>query len=172
VVREPPPLLSLTAGLAVAETVDAVRRDPGINPQAQIKWPNDVLIARGKVAGILVEARLQEHWAVLGIGLNVALRAQDLPPELGDRAATLGLEPTEIEPVLERLLERLTAWLPARKPDILAAVRDRDALLGQPVQWTGGSGTGAGIDDNGRLLVTRPAGLRPVALDAGEVHLG
>ena len=60
-----------------------------------------------KVAGILVEGRPQEDWAVLGIGLNVAVSVTELPPELRDSAGTLGLEPTSIEPVLAELLEQL-----------------------------------------------------------------
>ena len=57
---------------------------------------------------------------------------------------------------------------PAR--DCLAALRARDALLGRPVRWAGGAGTGAGIDDGGALLVRRPDGTL-AALAAGEVHL-
>ena len=51
-----------------------------------------MLIDGRKVSGILVEGRPQEHWAVLGIGINVALRIEQLPAELRDRAGTLGLE--------------------------------------------------------------------------------
>src|ERR1700758_357479 len=97
VIRDPPRLLPLAAGGAVAEVGDETVAGSG----AQIKWPNDVLLGGRKVAGILVEARLQERWAVVGIGLNVAVREADFPPELRDRAGTLGLEPSAIEPALE-----------------------------------------------------------------------
>jgi biotin-(acetyl-CoA carboxylase) ligase len=53
---------------------------------------------------------------------------------------------------------------------MLAAVRARDALLGQPLTWAGGTGRGAGIDEHGRLVVA--TGGRRQALNAGEVHLG
>ena len=86
VLRDPPRLLPLLAGVAVAEVADRT------GAPAQLKWPNDVLLDGRKVAGILVEGRPQERWAVLGIGLNVALRPVDFPPELRDTAATLGLE--------------------------------------------------------------------------------
>jgi BirA family transcriptional regulator, biotin operon repressor / biotin---[acetyl-CoA-carboxylase] ligase len=162
VIRDPAPLLSLAAGVAVAEL--AVQG-------ARVKWPNDVLIDGRKLAGILVEGRPQERWAVLGIGVNVALRPEDLPLELRDRAATLGLTAAELEPTLARLRDRLEQWLSASDSEVLAAVRARDALLGRPVSWDGGSGTGAGIDQSGRLLVELPDGTRR-ALDAGEVHLG
>src|SRR5205823_4113792 len=73
VVREPPALLPLAAGVAVAEVVGA---------EAQLKWPNDVLTDGRKVAGILVEGRPQEGWVVVGIGLNVALRIEDFLAKL------------------------------------------------------------------------------------------
>jgi BirA family biotin operon repressor/biotin-[acetyl-CoA-carboxylase] ligase len=161
VIRDPPRLLPLAAGIAVAEVAGA---------QARVKWPNDVLIDGLKVAGILVEGRPQEGWAVLGMGLNVALRDQDFPPELAGRAGTLGLGPDAVEPTLERLLQRLEQWLPAPSEAVLDAVRERDALLDRPVRWSGGEGRGAGIDAEGRLLVATDDGR--IALDAGEVHLG
>ena len=104
VVRDPPALLSLLAGVAVAEAV---------GPEAMLKWPNDVLLGGRKVAGILVEGRPQEGWGVVGVGINVAVRPGELPPELADRAGTLGLEADAIEPVLDRLLTALARWLAA-----------------------------------------------------------
>ncbi len=161
VIRGPGPLLSLAAGVAVAEVA---------GPGARIKWPNDVLLDARKVAGILVEGRPQESWAVLGIGVNVALEPDELPLELRDRAGTLGREPAAVESVLAEVLDALSRWLSAPEEAVLAAVRARDALRGEPIRWTGGTGTGMGIDAAGRLLVARPDGA-PVALDAGEVHL-
>jgi BirA family transcriptional regulator, biotin operon repressor / biotin---[acetyl-CoA-carboxylase] ligase len=161
VVRDPPRLLPLLAGVAVAEVVGT---------DARLKWPNDVLVDGRKLAGILVEGRPQSGWAVLGIGLNVALRESEFPSELRGRAASLGLEPAQIEPTLTALLERLAHWLAADPAAVLEAVRARDALLEQPVRWRGGSGRGAGIDSEGRLVVDTGTGV--VALDSGEVHLG
>jgi BirA family biotin operon repressor/biotin-[acetyl-CoA-carboxylase] ligase len=160
VIRDPPSLLTLAAGVGVAELVGT---------DAAIKWPNDVLVGGRKVAGILVEGRPQEHWAVLGIGLNVALRQEDFPPELRGRAGTLGLAPESIEPTLERLLRSLERWINATPSAVLDGVRERDALLHQSVLWTDGEGRGAGIDAEGRLLVQTTDGLE--ALQAGEVHL-
>jgi BirA family transcriptional regulator, biotin operon repressor / biotin---[acetyl-CoA-carboxylase] ligase len=160
VIRDPQRLLPLAAGVAVAEVAGS---------DALIKWPNDVLIDGLKVAGILVEGRPQERWAVVGIGINVALRAEEIPPELRDRAGTLGLGPEAIEPTLARLLERLERWIGAGDESVLEAVRARDALRDRPVRWAGGAGTGAGIDGDGRLVVRTGDG--PVALEAGEVHL-
>jgi BirA family biotin operon repressor/biotin-[acetyl-CoA-carboxylase] ligase len=159
--RRPPRLVPLAAAVAVAEVAGA---------GARIKWPNDVLLDDRKVAGILVEGRPQEGWAVLGIGLNVAVRLDDLPPELRETATTLGLAPREVEAVLARLLGALETWLGRGEPAILDAWRARDALLGREIRWTGGTGRTAGIDDDGRLLVDAATGER-TALDAGEVHL-
>jgi BirA family biotin operon repressor/biotin-[acetyl-CoA-carboxylase] ligase len=161
VVHDPPPLLSLLAGVATADAV---------GPQARLKWPNDVHVNGRKVAGILVEGRPQEGWAIVGVGINVAVRPEEFPPELADSAGTLGLGPEAIEPLLARLLSALGRWLAAPADEMLEAVRARDALLGQTITWAGGTARGAGIDAHGRLLVDTPGGRQ--ALNAGEVHLG
>jgi BirA family biotin operon repressor/biotin-[acetyl-CoA-carboxylase] ligase len=162
VLREVPALLSLASAVAVADVVGA---------GCTIKWPNDVLVDGRKVAGILAEGRLQEGWAVLGIGINVAVRAEDLPAELTGRAAGLGLEPADVEPLLAALLEALGRRLAEKPAAVIGAFRARDALLGRDVRWQHGAGVGAGVDDAGRLLVDRADGGGRAALEAGEVHL-
>ena len=162
VVRELDPLLPLRAGLAVADLAGAA---------ARVKWPNDVLVDGRKVAGILVEARPQEAWAVIGIGINAAVDLAQLPPELRDRAGTLGRSPDELEPTLIELRGALERRLEEPGAAVVAALRERDALLGQAVTWAGGAGTGAGVDEQGRLRVVLADGTE-TALDAGEVHLG
>jgi BirA family biotin operon repressor/biotin-[acetyl-CoA-carboxylase] ligase len=161
VLREADALLPLRAGLAVADLA---------GPAARVKWPNDVLLDGRKVAGILVEARPQEGWAVLGIGVNVALDVRDLPAELRERAGTLGRPPREREDALKELLAALEERLGEPAAAALAALRGRDALLDAPVAWAGGDGVGAGIDGEGALLVRRADG-SIAALAAGEVHL-
>jgi BirA family biotin operon repressor/biotin-[acetyl-CoA-carboxylase] ligase len=160
IVRDPPALLSLRAGVATAEAV---------GPQARLKWPNDVFVDGRKVAGILVEGRPQEGWAVIGVGVNVAVPAEAFGEELAGRAGTLALEPEAIEPLLTRLLAALERWLAASPEEMLNAVRARDALLGRAITWAGGTARGAGIDEHGHLLVDTPDGRQ--ALNAGEVHL-
>jgi BirA family biotin operon repressor/biotin-[acetyl-CoA-carboxylase] ligase len=168
--REPPPLLPLIAALAVADTA---------GEGARIKWPNDVVFVRGedgeagalaKVAGILAEGRPQEGWAVLGIGLNVAVRVEELPAELHGTAATLGREPRDVEPTLQALLAALQRRLGEPAERTLDAWRARDALRGRTIAWSGGTGRAEGIDGAGRLVVELAGGGR-TALDAGEVHL-
>ena len=162
VLRDPPPLLPLVAAVAVADVCGA---------GARIKWPNDVLLDGRKVAGILVEGRPQERWAVLGIGLNVAVDVAALPDELRDRATSLGRDASELDAVLALLLAALETRLAADAGATLEAWRARDYLRGRPVRWAGGTGTGAGVDGDGRLVVTLDEGGQ-TTLDAGEVHLG
>jgi BirA family biotin operon repressor/biotin-[acetyl-CoA-carboxylase] ligase len=166
VVREPPPLLSLAAGTAVAAV--AQRLDRG-GRAAAVKWPNDVLLGGRKVAGILVEGRPQERWAVLGIGLNVAVELDALGDELGPRAATLGLSTGEVERALAELVSELRRVLALEPDGMLGELRARDWLHGRSITWAGGSGVAVGIDADGRLLVR--TGDETAALDAGEVHL-
>ncbi len=177
--RPPPRLLPLMAAIAVAEVA---------GENALIKWPNDVVVpleggggARlAKLAGILMEGRPQEGWAVLGIGINVAVRLQDLPPELrpgaedptpsGLPAATLGGRPGDVEPTLMRLLDALQRSLALSPEETLESWRRRDALRGREVSWSSGSGTAQGIDGDGRLVVALDGGGQ-TAIGSGEVHL-
>lgn len=161
VLRDFDGLLSLRAGLAVADVA---------GHGARVKWPNDVLLDGRKVAGVLVEGRPQAGWAVLGIGLNVAVDPATLPADVRDVAGTLGRRPDELEAVLAELLRVLEVRLAESADATVSALRERDALLGHPVRWGGRTGAGAGIDVAGRLLV-RGAGGATVALDAGEVRL-
>ena len=161
-VREFDDLLSLRAGLAVADIAGG---------EALVKWPNDVLLAGRKVAGILVEGRPQAGWAIVGIGINVAVDVAALGADLSERAGTLGRPRSALEPTLLELLGALDRRLIAPADETLAALRARDALLGSPVSWSGGSGVGAGIDASGALRVRLVSG-EEVALSSGEVHLG
>jgi BirA family transcriptional regulator, biotin operon repressor / biotin---[acetyl-CoA-carboxylase] ligase len=146
-------LLPLRAGLAVADLAGGA---------ARVKWPNDVLLDGRKVAGILVEARAPD-WAIVGIGVNVT----GVPPEVADIATSLGRD--DVEGALDELLAALDRRVAQPAEPALAALRERDALLGRRVRWSGGEGVGAGIDATGALLVETPSGT--VALSAGEVHL-
>jgi BirA family biotin operon repressor/biotin-[acetyl-CoA-carboxylase] ligase len=146
-------LLPLRAGLAVADLA---------GDAARVKWPNDVLLDGLKVAGILVEARAPE-WAVVGIGVNVV----SVPPEVADIATSLDRD--DVDGALSELLRALDRRVAQPADELLAALRERDALLGRRVRWSGGEGVGAGIDASGALLVDTPSGT--VALSSGEVHL-
>ncbi|HEU4701972.1 MAG TPA: biotin--[acetyl-CoA-carboxylase] ligase [Conexibacter sp.] len=169
VLRDPPRLLPMLAALAVADVAD--RFDAG-GRTAAIKWPNDVLLDGRKVAGILAEGRPQEGWVVLGIGVNVAVAEDDLPPELRATATSLGCAPAQRDDALALLLERLEHWLAATPGQVMDAYRARDALAGREISWSGGRGTAVGVADDGRLRVTPADDGEELLLDAGEVHLG
>lgn len=160
-------LLPLAAAVAVCEACESAAP-----VECEIKWPNDVWIAGRKVAGILLEGRPQEGWAVLGIGLNVATTEDEFPPDLAETATSLrvsGGEAIETEAVLDALLAALDRRLVDHPDGTLSAWRARDALRGRHVRWQDGDGTAAGVDDDGALLVETTSGR--LALDAGEVHL-
>jgi BirA family biotin operon repressor/biotin-[acetyl-CoA-carboxylase] ligase len=157
-------LLPLTAAVAVCDA------QPELD--CRIKWPNDVWIDGRKLSGILLEGRPQEGWAVLGIGLNVNVDVDELPPELRETATSLAAaagEPRHVEDALEALVASLDHWIDAPADEVLSAWRERDALLGKQVKWADGEGRAAGIDDSGALLVE--TGQMVVQLSAGEIHL-
>lgn len=157
----------LAAALAVAETSEQLA---GV--EAKIKWPNDVWIDGRKVSGILVEARphhdIECSWVVIGIGLNTSVDLADMPEDLQETAATLGL-PAGTD-ALTPLLERLGHWIDTPTDELLTAWRKRDALRGRQISWDGGTGTAGGIDDEGNLIVDLADG-STATLGAGEVHL-
>jgi BirA family biotin operon repressor/biotin-[acetyl-CoA-carboxylase] ligase len=194
VLRDPPAPLSLIAGVAVC---DAVGRDARVKWPNDVvleaaggranssaastePWREDTAgepsSARAraptlaKLAGVLVEGRAQEGWAVLGIGVNVAVRVADLPAEVRARAASLEYEASAIEPLLAELLAALARRIAEPPERVLEAWRARDALLGRDVSWAGGEGRAHGVDDRGRLLVGLGGGA-VATVDAGEVHL-
>jgi len=156
-------LLPLTVPVAVCgaiETVAAV--------SCKVKWPNDVWIDERKVAGVLIEARPPD-WAVIGVGVNVAVAESDFPPDLRWPAASVGAGVT-VEQMLEALCDQLAAWVEAEPAEVLEKFRERDALRGRRIAWAEGEGTATGIDDDGNLLVATGAGDQ-IALGAGEVQL-
>lgn len=171
---EQQPVLPLAAPIAVCEAAEAAAP-----VRCQVKWPNDVWIEERKVAGVLVEARPDEGWAVIGVGLNVAIPEDAFPPELRETAASL--RPTEAEDglpaggapsigaALTALNEKLARWVEASGEEILDAYRTRDVLSGRRISWEGGSGVARGVDERGHLVVQTDG--EEVTLGAGQVHL-
>ncbi|MBE2317073.1 biotin--[acetyl-CoA-carboxylase] ligase [Solirubrobacter sp. CPCC 204708] len=159
ILREFDDLLPLRAGLAVADVA---------GPDALVKWPNDVWLDGRKVAGILAESKASQ-WAVLGIGVNVAVDVSALPEDAAEVAGSLRRTPDDVEPTLTALLAALEKRLGQGRESVLAALRERDALLGRRVRWQDGEGLGAGIDESGALRVDVNG--REITLSAGEVTL-
>lgn len=162
-------LLPLAAAVAVCEACEAVAP-----VECRIKWPNDVWLGERKLAGVLIEARPPE-WAVIGVGVNVAIDEAELPADLRWPAASLG-HGVEVEAVRVALNEALGRWAEAPAAETLVEFRRRDALLGRRIGWEGGPraggrfGVAEGVDDRGNLLVRDGRG-ELHALGSGEVSL-
>lgn len=126
----PAPVLAAGAGLALCAAAEDALGHVGM---LGLKWPNDLIEAKGsrrKLGGVLIEA--DDHVALVGIGINVLQQADDFPPELRPRAASLamlGANASRID-VLCRLTAHLDAWLAAGEKELEAAWTRREALRG------------------------------------------
>jgi BirA family biotin operon repressor/biotin-[acetyl-CoA-carboxylase] ligase len=160
-------LLTLTAGVAIAEGIETAS---GL--VVDLKWPNDVFVGRRKLAGILAEKPAAD-FVVLGYGVNVGPMAY--PPEIAHRATSLE---TELGRAIDRhqlfaqtlsaLARRYDDLLDGRFDAILDAWRRRaPAATGARVRWAEQSGTTAGIDDQGALLVRTEQGVERIV--SGEL---
>jgi BirA family transcriptional regulator, biotin operon repressor / biotin---[acetyl-CoA-carboxylase] ligase len=174
-------MLPLAVPLAVCEAAEQLNP----NLECKVKWPNDVLVENRKLSGALIEARPQDGWAVIGIGLNLSIEEHEFPVELRGRAVSIFTDDRRTQergsagpspllsagpPLLGPLNQRLNHWVQAEPDEVLTEWRKRDALRGREVEWDGGSGVADGVDDRGYLVVLTPGGDR-IALGAGEVHL-
>jgi BirA family biotin operon repressor/biotin-[acetyl-CoA-carboxylase] ligase len=183
VVLRPPssaaPLLTLAAGVAVAEGIEAAT---GLSPR--VKWPNDLFVespsaAAGtrKLAGILAEATSRAA-VVVGVGINVQPAAY--PPEIASRATSIESELGRVVDrglVLAECLTALAARYEAvqalRIDGVLSAWRSRAAwTFGRRVEWDSGGtiqhGVAHDVDADGALLVRTAGGLMRVV--SGEVR--
>jgi BirA family biotin operon repressor/biotin-[acetyl-CoA-carboxylase] ligase len=137
---------------------EALERAAGAAPR--LKWPNDVLLAGRKVAGILAEGIVGTRPVVLlGIGVNVARPGRDdWPPELSRRATALAAHATAVarERVLRAILDRLAAWYDVLLTEGFPPVREawrRRAVLGSRVAGPGGPGLAVDLAAGGELVV-------------------
>jgi BirA family transcriptional regulator, biotin operon repressor / biotin---[acetyl-CoA-carboxylase] ligase len=169
VLLEPPagrplPQLALVAGVAVA---DAIERLTGLT--AQIKWPNDVMLRRAKVAGILAEAR--DGAVVLGIGVNVNQTREELPEQAGSLRTATGVEwdrDEVLDAVLADLGDRYEQWRQGGLDAVYDGLGSRDFLRGRIVTVDGTSGTAELIDRDGRLRIAVGHG-EHVTVESGEM---
>ena len=132
-------VLSLLGGLGTAEAVEEALE---FWRSAQIKWPNDVMVSRRKVAGVLAEGR--DGAVVLGIGVNVNQMRDQLPEDTRVPAASLGMldgRERDRRALLADLLARLDAYYTAWLEDGLDAVYHelgaRDFLRGRTITVDG-----------------------------------
>ncbi len=159
-----PPELSLVAGVAVA---DALERTLGLS--VQIKWPNDVMLRRKKVAGCLAEAR--DGAVVLGIGVNVEQTTAELPPNAGSIRTLTGRgwdREGLLSEVLDDLGSRYAAWRSGGLDAVYEGLGPRDFLRGREVTVNGTSGVATMIDREGRLEIAVGHG-EVVTVESGEV---
>lgn len=153
--------LTLAVGLALRDAIA-----PLIGDEALIKWPNDLLVGGKKLAGVLVESQLQGERlraVVVGVGLNVSSR--EFPEEIAQRAtslAVLGAQRLEREALLLSVLEAIAARVASYERSFVTGLLEElnaaDALRGQRIRVDGQSGVGAGLDEQGRLLLREESG--------------
>jgi BirA family biotin operon repressor/biotin-[acetyl-CoA-carboxylase] ligase len=167
--------LPLAVGTALAETLGR------LGQPVQLKWPNDVLKDGDKLAGILVETAHADGggvWAVIGIGLNLAM-PDELEEQIGRSVAAVPwLARMDRDTLLATLLDGLAGALRLFDKAGFGAFAARWNLLhgwqGQPVAILDAGtilheGLAAGVDDAGRLLLDTEAGR--IAIVAGDVSL-
>jgi BirA family biotin operon repressor/biotin-[acetyl-CoA-carboxylase] ligase len=161
-------LLTLAAGVAVR---DGIHSATGL--AADLKWPNDLIVGRRKLAGILAEGLAigsPDQAVVVGVGVNVQPAAY--PPEVEARATSIEDElgrPIDRGLLTSAILLALCDRLTQEPGDILQAWRAASPnAVGTRVEWDGKHGTTAGIDDSGALVVQTNAGTERII--AGEMR--
>jgi BirA family transcriptional regulator, biotin operon repressor / biotin---[acetyl-CoA-carboxylase] ligase len=163
------PELSLLGGVAAAQAVEDAT---GLS--TQVKWPNDVMLDRRKVGGVLAEAR--DAAVVLGIGLNVNQTRSELPLDAPTEPASLRTvtgETYDVAAVLGSLLFRLEglydAWAAGGLAAVYIELGPRNFLFGRRVRVDGREGIGGPIAHDGRLEVHLDAG-DTLHVESGEVE--
>jgi BirA family transcriptional regulator, biotin operon repressor / biotin---[acetyl-CoA-carboxylase] ligase len=165
------PAYSLVAAVAVAETL---ARTAAL--AARLKWPNDVLIAGRKIAGILLESRTLGDSAssvvAVGIGINLAQRA--FPAALSARATSVAIEAGRVvarDTMLSALLDTFDGWRGRVEGEGMSPVRARWLVLadtiGRRVSVDGVTGVAVDLDLDGALVLEGAGGRHRVV--AGEV---
>lgn len=178
----PRELMHLTCAAAAA-MCDAVEKATGLRPG--IKWTNDLVHGKRKLAGILTELGLDSStgkisYAVVGIGINCCQKEGDFPPELQNIAASLAMvtgneiDRSALAAAMIDALEGMDRQLLAKKATILNAYRANCVTLGQEVSVVRGAeirhGTALDIDEDGALVVRFTDG-RTEAVSSGEVSI-
>jgi len=168
-VVKPAPVLTLALGLAVQ---DAIAKSTGI--ACDLRWPNDVMIADRKIAGILVQ--LSGAKAIAGIGINV--NHKSFPPELAREATSLAERgkppgaPIAREPIIAALLRATDEYLAYDTPAILRLfTRSSSYAAGRRVEVQEADGVirgvTAGLNPEGFLVVRRDDGTDTLIIAGG-----
>jgi BirA family biotin operon repressor/biotin-[acetyl-CoA-carboxylase] ligase len=168
--------LPLATGVAVADALSAIS---GV--EIGLKWPNDVLVDGGKLAGILAEVAPSASAIVLGLGLNVTLTTDEAPDPIATSLLLQGSSATDRNTLARRILRelalRIDAWRTAggADPALLADYQRYSVTLGSRVRASMPGdrevvGTARAVDETGRLCID--TGGETVAISAGDItHL-
>lgn len=174
--------VTLLAGVAVAKALRRLYATEAV----KIKWPNDLLLDGKKVCGILSELQLDENgaiqYAVVGIGVNVALKEEDFPAELKTAAASLNAslhKDYTCQEVLTAIMEDFAAlyerWLVQGAEAVLPAWKELNCTLGKKVLVKDNdevifTGETIAVDEAGALLVRNEEGIIQ-SFDFGEISI-
>lgn len=169
------PLMPLLAGLAVVEAVRAIAELP-----AMVKWPNDVLVDGRKLGGILVE-RTADGAVVVGIGVNVSTRPDELPVPTGTSVQIAGgvADRESLAKEALRAFERRYAAFVAAggaPESVLPAYREVCETIGREVEvqlpeGASARGKAVAVDDGGMLVVRDGAGVERTWSAGDVVHV-
>jgi BirA family biotin operon repressor/biotin-[acetyl-CoA-carboxylase] ligase len=154
-------VLSLRIGMRLAAALDEFA-----GQRVRLKWPNDLLLREGKLAGILTEARWSgpsPAWIAVGVGVNV--RHPGVP---GAAALLPGMTRIDVLRAVVSAVRSAAAAIGPLTAGELDRFRERDALAGQRI-LSPGVGVVQGIDATGALLVRDDSGVR--AHRSGTVQL-
>lgn len=169
---------SQVASLALAVALGVSRGLEELGLSSQVKWPNDVIAAGGKMAGVLLEMTAEADrvdWIVVGVGINV--RA----PEARVQGAAYIDDIVDVPvaramaAVLDGVAGAYADWRDGGFDALREEYAEKATLTGKSVAVRDAAGAlraegvVAGVDDTGRLLVVSAEGIFPV--EAGEVTL-
>ncbi|WP_411279601.1 biotin--[acetyl-CoA-carboxylase] ligase [Gemmatimonas sp.] len=158
-------VLALRIGLGLSDALQ-----PFCDSRITLKWPNDLFVGSGKLAGILIEARWREslpEWVAIGVGVN-----RRVPTSVPNAAAVRADVPRD---------DLLRAMLPAMRraasqagsltPGECAAWAERDLAYGREITEPR-RGRAMGIDATGALLIAEPRGALYAARSGSLVFVG
>ena len=176
-------MLTIVAAMAVTMAIRRAVAETGADVECHIKWPNDVVINKKKVCGILTEMSAELdciHYVVIGIGINV--NTTEFADEIKETASSLFVETgknIKRSRIVALFAEEFTKYYQKflNTGDLSGLVQDYNEMLinaGRQVRICDAkeefTGVAAGIDSHGELLVTKEDGTQAV-ISAGEVSV-
>lgn len=179
---EPGALMHLTCAFAAA-MCDAVERACGTRPG--IKWTNDLVLGKQKLAGILTELSIEAEsgriqYAVLGIGINCCQKKEDFPPDVQEKACSLEMVlgkridrnclaaemVRSAAQLADTLFSEKKAWMDSYRRDCVTIGREIAVLRGDTSRY----GLALNVDENGGLMVRYENG-EEETVSSGEVSV-